>query len=87
MMSIDFGDDFWMIWGFQFDLGAWLRCSVSSARFELALFFFFGSSKVKGASSIIVIGAGYYYWCRPIGAGWDTGTYKAGSQPAPTTLF
>ncbi len=92
VMSIDFSDDLWMIicdvnqfwwrfvdvlgiWGFQFDLGTWQRCSVSSAPFEPALFFF-GSSKAKGAGWIIVIGASYCYWCRSIGAGWETDTYS-----------
>lgn len=44
VMSIDHGHNLILIWGFQFDLGM-ARCQtlVSSARFELALFFFSGS--------------------------------------------
>ena len=65
-----------MIWGFQFDLGAWATVLSEFGSIFSGFFFFFGSSKAKGAGSIIVIGAGYYYWCRPIGAGWKTGTYS-----------
>lgn len=37
--------------------------------------FFFGSCEPIGVGSIFVLGAGFRYWCRLIGAGWKSGTY------------
>ncbi len=60
--------DFNLIWAHGYG-AQWVRLDLSRLSF---LF----SSKAKGAGSITVIGAGSYYWCRPIGAGWKTGTYS-----------
>lgn len=82
MCSLDFdfgsGDiilDLWMWRGLQNVEGFfWIR-DVGIFRFWIGSRFFFGSCGPIGAGSVLPIGAGRMYWCRPIGADWETGTY------------
>lgn len=58
------------MWRGSSGFGMWGYFGSGSARG-----FFFGSCGPIGAGSVLPIGAGRMYWCRPIGADWETGTY------------